>query len=74
MRVRYRGDMSIGLATELRINYPTPLFMSLPLMLRVNYIELEGTWHYIDLLCDLSCGYCNALISNEISFAVIVMH
>ncbi|KAI8147984.1 hypothetical protein BJV82DRAFT_594139 [Fennellomyces sp. T-0311] len=43
MLISYKGDMSMTLLTELRMNYPSMMFMSLPIHLRVKSIEFEAT-------------------------------
>ncbi|KAI9319674.1 hypothetical protein BX666DRAFT_1853113 [Dichotomocladium elegans] len=43
MRISYKGDMSMTLLTELRMNYPSMMFMSLPIQLRVRSVEFEAT-------------------------------
>lgn len=42
--VKYRGNMNVGLSTSLLINYPSPMFMSLPLKLSVTSLAFEGTF------------------------------
>ncbi|CAO3583945.1 unnamed protein product [Absidia cylindrospora] len=41
--VSYKGDMSMTVLTELRMNYPSMIFMSLPIQLRVRSVEFEAT-------------------------------
>jgi hypothetical protein len=41
--VSYKGDMAMTILTELRMNYPSVMFMSLPMQLRVTAIEFEAT-------------------------------
>lgn len=41
--ISYKGDMSMTLLTELRMNYPSMMFMSLPIQLRVRSVEFEAT-------------------------------
>lgn len=41
-RVKYLGNMSISLSTTLKVNYPSPSFMSLPLNLRITGLAFEG--------------------------------
>lgn len=41
--VSYKGDMTMTILTELRMNYPSVMFMSLPMQLRVTAIEFEAT-------------------------------
>ncbi|CEI91609.1 Mitochondrial distribution and morphology protein 12 [Rhizopus azygosporus] len=41
--ISYKGDMSMTLMTELRMNYPSVMFMSLPIQLCVRSIEFEAT-------------------------------
>lgn len=41
-RVKYHGNMSIALSTTLKVNYPSPSFMSLPLNLKITSIAFEG--------------------------------
>ncbi|KAI8370388.1 uncharacterized protein BYT42DRAFT_616942 [Radiomyces spectabilis] len=41
--ISYTGDMSMTLLTELRMNYPSMMFMSLPIQLCVRRIEFEAT-------------------------------
>jgi distribution and morphology protein 12 len=43
MLISYKGDMSMSLVTELRMNYPSMMFMSLPINLCVKSIEFEAT-------------------------------
>ncbi|KAI9475958.1 MAG: hypothetical protein EXX96DRAFT_575259 [Benjaminiella poitrasii] len=43
MLISYKGDMSVTLMTELRMNYPSMMFMSLPINLRVRSVEFEAT-------------------------------
>ncbi|KAI7901456.1 uncharacterized protein BX663DRAFT_562355 [Cokeromyces recurvatus] len=43
MLISYKGDMSLTVMTELRMNYPSMMFMSLPINLRVCSIEFEAT-------------------------------
>ncbi|KAI9488516.1 hypothetical protein BDB00DRAFT_772285 [Zychaea mexicana] len=43
MLISYKGDMSMTLMTELRMNYPSMMFMSLPIQLRIRSIEFEST-------------------------------
>ncbi|KAI9263184.1 hypothetical protein BDA99DRAFT_537194 [Phascolomyces articulosus] len=43
MLISYKGDMSMTLLTELRMNYPSMMFMSLPIQLRVKSVEFEAT-------------------------------
>lgn len=43
MLISYKGDMSMTLLTELRMNYPSMMFMSLPIQLRVRSVEFEAT-------------------------------
>ncbi|SCV73596.1 BQ2448_7522 [Microbotryum intermedium] len=42
LRVTYSGNLSIGLATSLLINYPSPKFMTLPLKLSITSLALDG--------------------------------
>lgn len=44
LRVTYTGNMQIGLATSLLINYPSPAFMALPLKLLVTSLAFTGTF------------------------------
>ncbi|KAM0791896.1 hypothetical protein ACM66B_004151 [Microbotryomycetes sp. NB124-2] len=44
MRVSYSGNLTLGLATSLLINYPSPRFMSLPLQMSVTSIAFSGTF------------------------------
>ncbi|CAO3646168.1 unnamed protein product [Cunninghamella echinulata] len=41
--VSYKGDMSMTILTELRMNYPSMEFMSLPIQLCVRSVEFEAT-------------------------------
>ncbi|ORY89979.1 hypothetical protein BCR43DRAFT_499791 [Syncephalastrum racemosum] len=41
--ISYKGDMSMTLLTELRMNYPSMMFMSLPIQLCVRSVEFEAT-------------------------------
>lgn len=43
MNISYKGDMSMTVITELRMNYPSVMFMSLPINLRVRSVEFEAT-------------------------------
>lgn len=43
MLISYKGDMSMTVITELRMNYPSVMFMSLPINLRVRSVEFEAT-------------------------------
>jgi distribution and morphology protein 12 len=43
MLISYKGDMSMTVLTELRMNYPSMMFMSLPIQLHVKSIEFEAT-------------------------------
>lgn len=43
MLISYKGDMSMTVMTELRMNYPSVMFMSLPINLRVRSVEFEAT-------------------------------
>ncbi|BGP50886.1 Mitochondrial distribution and morphology protein 12 [Rhodotorula kratochvilovae] len=43
LRISYTGNLSLGLSTALRINYPSAGFMSLPLSLTLTGLALEGT-------------------------------
>lgn len=43
MLISYKGDMSMTVVTELRMNYPSVMFMSLPINLRVRSVEFEAT-------------------------------
>lgn len=43
LRLTYSGNLTIGLATSLLINYPAPRFMSLPLKLSVTSLAFTGT-------------------------------
>ncbi|GAA5807076.1 hypothetical protein MFLAVUS_000426 [Mucor flavus] len=43
MLISYKGDMSMTVMTELRMNYPSVMFMSLPINLHVKSIEFEAT-------------------------------
>ncbi|KDE07777.1 hypothetical protein MVLG_02046 [Microbotryum lychnidis-dioicae p1A1 Lamole] len=42
LRVTYSGNLSIGLATSLLINYPSPKFMALPLKLSITSLAFDG--------------------------------
>ncbi|KAM0754801.1 hypothetical protein T439DRAFT_377227 [Meredithblackwellia eburnea MCA 4105] len=44
LRVTYTGNMQVGLATSLLINYPSPAFMALPLKLQVTSLAFTGTF------------------------------
>ncbi|KAI8098674.1 uncharacterized protein BX664DRAFT_319321 [Halteromyces radiatus] len=41
--ISYKGDMSMTILTELRMNYPSMVFMSLPIQLCVRSVEFEAT-------------------------------
>ncbi|ORY77582.1 hypothetical protein BCR35DRAFT_353110 [Leucosporidium creatinivorum] len=43
LQVTYSGNLTLGLATCLLINYPSPRFMSLPLKLSVTSLAFSGT-------------------------------
>ncbi|KAL0074276.1 hypothetical protein F4703DRAFT_1745196 [Phycomyces blakesleeanus] len=43
VRIAYKGDMSMTVLTELRMNYPSMLFMSLPMQLHIKSIAFEAT-------------------------------
>lgn len=43
MLISYKGDMSMTIMTELRMNYPSVMFMSLPMQLCVRSVEFEAT-------------------------------
>jgi distribution and morphology protein 12 len=43
MLISYKGDMSMTVVTELRMNYPSVMFMSLPIHLCVRSVEFEAT-------------------------------
>ncbi|KAI7889151.1 uncharacterized protein EV154DRAFT_515560 [Mucor mucedo] len=43
MLISYKGDMNMTIVTELRMNYPSVMFMSLPINLNVKAIEFEAT-------------------------------
>lgn len=40
--ITYKGDMAMTILTELRMNYPSVMFMSLPMQLRVTALEFEA--------------------------------
>jgi distribution and morphology protein 12 len=40
--IKYLGNMSISLSTTLKVNYPSPSFMSLPLNLKITGLAFEG--------------------------------
>ncbi|KAI8985056.1 hypothetical protein BDB01DRAFT_722013 [Pilobolus umbonatus] len=42
MLISYKGDMSMTMLTELRMNYPSIKFLSLPIQLRVQSVEFEA--------------------------------
>ena len=42
LRFSYGGDMSFKVSTELKINYPSPLFMVLPLRFSLVGLSLNG--------------------------------
>lgn len=42
VRIRYAGNLSLSLSTSLRINYPSPAFMALPLQLALTDLAFEG--------------------------------
>lgn len=44
LRVTYTGNLTVGLATSLLINYPSPMFMSLPLKLALTSVAFRGTF------------------------------
>lgn len=41
-RVRYKGDISLSLAAEILLDYPTPAFANIPMKLRVTGVEFNG--------------------------------
>lgn len=41
--ISYKGDMNMTIMTELRMNYPSVMFMSLPIHLNVKSIEFQST-------------------------------
>ncbi|KAI8062481.1 hypothetical protein BC940DRAFT_118977 [Gongronella butleri] len=41
--ISYKGDMNMTILTELRMNYPSMVFMSLPIQLKVRSVEFEAT-------------------------------
>ncbi|GAA5827735.1 hypothetical protein JCM3770_000541 [Rhodotorula araucariae] len=43
LRLSYSGNISLGIATALLINYPSPAFMSLPLALTLTGLALDAT-------------------------------
>lgn len=42
VRISYSGNLSLALSTSLRINYPSPSFMSLPLQLSLTDLAFQG--------------------------------
>ena len=44
VHVAYSGTLRIGLHTELLVNYPSPLFMALPLSLCITGLAFSGTF------------------------------
>ncbi|KAK9474140.1 uncharacterized protein V1510DRAFT_441877 [Dipodascopsis tothii] len=42
LHVAYKGDMRIVVAAVLRLNYPSPNFISLPVKITVSSIEIDG--------------------------------
>lgn len=42
VRISYSGNLSLALSTSLRINYPSPAFMSLPLHLSLTDLAFQG--------------------------------
>lgn len=44
LRVSYSGPLSVTLSTSLLINYPSPLFMSLPLKLQLTSLAFSGVF------------------------------
>ena len=42
VRISYSGNLSLALSTSLRINYPSPAFMSLPLQLSLTDLAFQG--------------------------------
>lgn len=44
MRTQYAGNLQIELATTLLVNYPSPLFMSLPLRLNLTALDFAADW------------------------------
>lgn len=44
LRVTYSGNLTLGLATSLLINYPSPLFMALPLALTLTSLAFDGVF------------------------------
>lgn len=47
--IKYKGDMSMCISTELIINQPTPGFMSLPLILTLTKSSFQGTFLFTSL-------------------------
>ena len=43
-RVKYTGDMSIGMQTAIKINFPTISFVSLPLAMKLSAIAFDGVF------------------------------
>jgi len=42
VEMKYEGDMRMTVATELRMNYPSLMFMSLPVRLSVTGFSFHG--------------------------------
>jgi hypothetical protein len=42
VNANYDGDLTIAFSTEIKVNYPTPDFMILPLSLKVNRLKISG--------------------------------
>ena len=43
-RIKYSGNMLISLSTSIKINYPSPSFMCLPLNMRLSGVAFEGVF------------------------------
>ncbi|ORX53617.1 hypothetical protein DM01DRAFT_1407762 [Hesseltinella vesiculosa] len=61
--ISYKGDMNMTILTELRMNYPSMVFMSLPIQLKVRSVEFESTAvvAYIQSMRRICCS----LLDNE---------
>lgn len=44
LRTQYAGSLRVELKTSLLVNYPSPLFMSLPLRLSLTSLEFAADW------------------------------
>lgn len=55
-RVRYDGDFSLRVMTELKLDVPTDRFMVLPMAIRVCHVKLEGLFPLSLSVC--VCDHC----------------